>query len=80
MFKSGYETYVNDPRELAVDQELDIEIRDCEEYRFRTVKALVSPPGEKREDSHPLWLRSPLGYLFSEEPWSIKINRVLEVR
>ena len=78
MFKTGYETFVNHPDELKVGQEFELEVRDCDKYRTRVVKALVFPPGEGPTEGESLWVRGTIGYLISEEPWRIKISEVIE--
>lgn len=78
MFKTGYETFVNHPDELKVGEELKLEVMDCEKYRTKVVKALVSPPERELAEGEPLWVRGTVGYLVSEEPWRIKITEVIE--
>lgn len=78
MFKTGYETFVNHPDELKVGQEIELEVRDCEKYRTKLVKALVFPPREELAEGEALWVRGTIGYLISEEPWRIKITEVVE--
>ena len=80
MFREGYEVFVSHPDELEKGKELQLEIRDCENYRYKVVKALVSPPQEKLAQGEPLWVRGNIGYLVSEEPWKIKITQVIEER
>lgn len=78
MFKTGYETFVNHPDELKAGNELELEVRDCEDYRTKVVKALVFPPGEEPAEGETLWVRGTIGCLVSEEPWRIKITEVIE--
>ena len=79
MFKTGYETFVSRPDELVVGKEIQLEIRDCEKYKVKVVKAQVFPP-EKKSTGEALWLRSTIGYQINEKPWKIKIIEVLEER
>ena len=80
MFRTGYEVFVNYLDELKSEKELELEIRDCEQYHTKVVKALVSPSEEKLPQSEALWVRSAIGYLISEKPWRIKITEVCEER
>ena len=80
MFNKGYEVFVNHPDELKPATELKLQIRDCEQYRTKTVTAMVAPPGEALAGSENLWVRGTIGYLVSDKPWRIKINKVLEER
>lgn len=78
MFRTGYEVFVNHPDELGVGKELELEIRDCENYRTKVVKALVSPSEKELPQGEALWVRGNIGCLVSEKPWRIKITEVLE--
>jgi len=80
MFRTGYEVFVNHPDELVVGKELELEIRDCENYRTKVVKALVSPSEEELPEGEALWVRGAIGYLISEKPWRIKITEVSKER
>ncbi len=78
MFNKGYEVFVNHPDELKPATELKLQIRDCEQYRTKTVNAVVAPPEEVLVGGEDLWVRGAIGYLVSDKPWKIKINKVLE--
>ena len=80
MFKTGYETFVSRPDELVAGKELELEIRDCKQYRTKVVKAFVFPPEKEPAEGEALWLRSTIGYLINEKPWRIKITEVIEER
>ena len=80
MFKVGYETFVNHPDELLGEKELELEIRDCKQYRTMLVKALVSLPAKEMADGEQLWVRGNIGHLVSEVPWKIKVTKVIQER
>jgi len=80
MFKTGYEIFVSHPAELAIGKELKLEVRNCENYRTKVIRALVFPPEEESAEGEALWVRGTIGYLISEKPWSIKIIEVLGER
>lgn len=80
MFRTGYEVFVNHPDELESGKELELEIRDCDNYRVKIVKAFVSPPQGELAGGEPLWVRGVIGFLISKKPWSIKITEVIEER
>jgi hypothetical protein len=73
MFRTGYEVFINKLEELEEGKELQKEIRDAKTYERMTVKALFSSSDDKLPDGDLLWVRGPLGPLFNEKPWRIKI-------
>ena len=76
--KEGYEIFVRNLDELEEGKEIEVEIRDCQTYRPKLVKAFLSPSAEKLPEGEPLWVRALVGHLLDENPWRIKITRVIK--
>lgn len=72
-----YDTFVGKITNLPEKEEIKLFVRDCERFRSRAVKAVLSS-GEK-EGMDTLWIRDPLGQLLNEEsPWYIEIIEELD--
>ena len=72
----GWEVFVRDVEELREGKEIEILIRDRNTYSNRKVKAIAS--SSKKPGAEPLWVRSLVGHLLFEKPWSIKIIKELK--
>ncbi len=78
--KDGYEVFVRNLEDLQAGKEIETEIRDCQSYQTKVVRAVFSPSKEKSRAGEKVWVRALVGHLLDEKPWSIKINKVLEER
>ncbi len=78
--KDGYEVFVRNLEELQAGKEIETEIRDCQTYQTKVVKAVFSPSKEKARGGDRVWVRALVGHLLDEKPWTVKINKVLEER
>ena len=80
MFKEGYEIFVRKLEDLEQNKEIECEIRDISTYQTKVVKAIVSSSAKDLPDGSQLWVRALVGHLLDENPWKIKITKVLEER
>lgn len=76
--REGYEVFVRNLDELVEGKEMEAQIRDCETCTTRVVRALFSRSKEKLPDGEPVWVRALVGHLLDEEPWRIKIIKVVK--
>ena len=67
----AYVRYLSEDIEAKEGQEIKLIIRDGEIYMQRLVVAKIYHTW--REGLDKLWIMDPLGRLYKEEPWGIKI-------
>lgn len=79
MFRQGYEIFARNLEELEEGKEIEREIRDTETYQTKLVRAIFSSqkPASAQET---VWIRALVGHLLDENPWKIKIVKVVEER
>jgi len=71
-----YDTFVQALDDLKDGQEMELTIRDLENYEQKKVKAVVSSSKEKMPDGETLWIKFSRGVPV-KEPWAIKITEEL---
>lgn len=79
MFRDGYEVFARDLEDLCPGKEIEIEIRDTSTYQTKLVRAIFSQEKPKKAQEK-IWVRALVGHLLDENPWKIKIVKVLEER
>ena len=68
-----YDTFVANVTDIQEGQEIELNIRDCETYEPRAVKAVVWSSAERLPAGDRLWVRLSRGQVATKEPWAIQI-------
>lgn len=79
MFKEGYEVFARNLEELQAGKEIETEVRDTQTYQTKVVRAVFTQEKPKNAKDQ-VWIRALVGHLLDENPWKIKIVKVLEKR
>jgi len=67
-----YDTFVETLADLKEGEEIELSIRNLENYEAQNVKAIVYSSKENLPDGDTLWIRFSRG-VKHKEPWAIKI-------
>jgi hypothetical protein len=68
-----YDTFVVILTDIQEGKEMELNIRDCDTYETKVVKAIVWSSQERLSEGDRLWVRLSRGQPATKEPWAIKI-------
>ena len=68
-----YDTFVLNLAEIPEGNEIELNIRDCETYEPKAVRAIVWSSKESVPEGDRLWVRLSRGQPATKEPWVIRI-------
>jgi hypothetical protein len=68
-----YDTFVMTLTDIQEGKEIELNIRDCETYEPRVVKAIVWSSKERLPEGDRLWVRLSRGQPATKEPWAMQI-------
>ena len=68
-----YDTFVMSLSDIEEGKEIELNLRDCDTYQLKVVRAVVSSSMEKLPGADRLWVRWSRGQPATKDPWAIKI-------
>ena len=72
-----YDTFVVNLTDIPEGLEIELNVRDCETYEPRAVKAIVWSSRDKLPEGDTLWVRLSRGQPATKDPWVIQITQDL---